>query len=87
MFCFLGGGRVFASSWIWFCIEGDEKLKAGGGSDLAGGWAARDAGSGADAHWETELDASGWSLRSMAGAGRGAGLAGARADRAGAERH
>lgn len=27
VFCFLGGGRVFASSWIWFWTEGVEKLK------------------------------------------------------------
>ena len=33
VFCFRGGGRVLASSWIWFCIVGEEKLKAGAEED------------------------------------------------------
>ena len=57
VFCFRGGGRVFASSWIWFCMEGEEKLKARRGSDLAGGWRQ----GGRHAHWEAEPDASDWS--------------------------
>lgn len=63
MFCFLGGGRVFASSWIWFCIVGEEKLKAETRSDHGGKMimyrrrsSRRD---NKDAHWD-EVPATSW---------------------------
>lgn len=31
VFCFRGGGRVLASSWIWFCMVVLVRLKAPGG--------------------------------------------------------
>ena len=72
VFCFRGGGRVLASSWIWFCIVGEEKLKAGAEEDQrrARRDVSRDGvrGQGGHAHCEAEGDASGWSGRSMYGA-------------------
>ena len=30
VFCFRGGGKVFASSCMWFCADWEGKAKAGG---------------------------------------------------------
>ena len=37
VFCFRGGGKVFASSCMWFCADWEGKAKAGGSRSSIGG--------------------------------------------------